>query len=497
MDTMQIPGFGIVIVKDGKCVYKKGFGTTEVGKSDAVLETTIFPLASGTKNFTATLIARLVEKGLLSWDDKVQKYLPDFELEDAQVSKEFTIRDLLSHRSGLEGFSGDSLWHNLLPAKELLEKLKYIPMKGKFRQDYGYQNIMVGIAGLIIEKVTNKSYAQVLKEELLDPLGLTGTSVGYQGLINNHGLIDKVLGLMGMSHSFPSTKQHAWKNNQVVKIEISDEFYLFPASSGVNTNLNDLEKWLLFHLSNYQVKGQSLISEKIFKEMRTQFVDGTSDLIGTQFPKERIQQIGCGMGWFIYSYGEGKKRIQILEQMGGLTGARSFIAIMPEENMGIAIVANLGGMRSSLMPEALRCKFFDLYLDLDSIDWVQRTNEKFKKNNEKFNQGLNNLRQKNPKPSLDLKNYEGEFENLIYGDCKVTMEGKKLVLNYRGQNIPLQHWNGNYFLMNGRDLSTGYSDTDQSIVEFAFDGKNINGFYISLFFEGQNPMFVRKEVKKN
>src|SRR6478735_226583 len=143
MDTWGGPGMAIAIVKDDKTVFAKGYGVRELGKPDKVDENTLFQIASNTKAFTAAALAILVDEKKLNWDDKVSKYLTDFQLYDPWVTNELTIRDLLSHRVGLATFSGDLLWYQTTyPTDEILRRVRYLkPVRG-FRAGYGYQNLM-------------------------------------------------------------------------------------------------------------------------------------------------------------------------------------------------------------------------------------------------------------------------------------------------------------------------------------------------------------------
>ncbi|MBX9977827.1 MAG: beta-lactamase family protein, partial [Alphaproteobacteria bacterium] len=169
-DIFQTPGMALVVVKDGK-VYTQSFGTLSLSDNTPVDADTVFQMASVTKNFTATLITILAQKGVLSLDDKVKKYLPDFELADKNISDDLRIRDLLCHCVGLDDFAGDSLWHGNLPQEEVVHNMRYLPFKAKFRETYGYSNIMVGIAGIVVEKATGKPLANVMQEEIYGPLG--------------------------------------------------------------------------------------------------------------------------------------------------------------------------------------------------------------------------------------------------------------------------------------------------------------------------------------
>ncbi len=186
MTTWKGPGMAIGIVKDDKLVFAKGYGVRELGKPDKVDENTVFAIASNSKAFTAASLAILVDEKKLSWDDKVSKYLPDFQMYDPWVTNELTIRDLVSHRVGLDTFSGDLLWYDTTySSDEILHRLRYLKPVSSFRTRFGYQNLMFIAAGKVIEKVSGKPWAEFVRERILTPLGMDRTTTSVKDLKDN------------------------------------------------------------------------------------------------------------------------------------------------------------------------------------------------------------------------------------------------------------------------------------------------------------------------
>ena len=166
-----IPGMSVGIVKDGEIVFSKGYGVLEIGKTEKPDGNTLYAIASNSKAFTSAIIAMLVQEGKLNWDDKVQKYLPWFELYDSYASRETTIKDLLCHRVGLGTFSGDVIWYKSnLTSEEIIRRLKYLPNQFDFRDGFGYSNVMYITAGEVIKTVTGKTWGQNVQEKIFDPL---------------------------------------------------------------------------------------------------------------------------------------------------------------------------------------------------------------------------------------------------------------------------------------------------------------------------------------
>ncbi|MBK8305391.1 MAG: beta-lactamase family protein [Chloracidobacterium sp.] len=186
MDTWHGPGMAIAIVKDDKTVFAKGYGLRELGKPEKVDENTIFEIASNSKAFTTASLAILVDEKKLSWNDKVSKYLPEFQMYDPWVTSELTVRDLVTHRVGLDTFSGDLLWFNTTYSMDdMLKRVKYLKPVSSFRTRYGYQNLMFVAAGKIVEKVSGKPWPVFVKERIMDQIGMTRSVTSINALPDN------------------------------------------------------------------------------------------------------------------------------------------------------------------------------------------------------------------------------------------------------------------------------------------------------------------------
>lgn len=499
IEAWDVPGLGIVIVKDNQIVYLKGFGTKKKGDVSPIDEDTVFQVNSVTKNFTATLMAILVDQGRIRWDDLVIDYLPDFSLRHSDITKQFTIRDLFSHRSGLKGFSGDSLWALGYSPQEIMEKLKLLPITGQFRKSYGYQNILIGLAEQIIEKVSGRKYADLIQEYLFKPLHMTRSSVGLEPLLKEAkpSFSQKIKGMFHKStpnvivpHDSILSKD---KTHFIARpINYNSKVYTFPSTSGVNSTLSDLAKWLIFQLNN----GQPLISGVQIKEMCSPHIQADLKEERRQFPKERVKEVFYGLGWFIFSYGDTTKplseSVQVLGHMGGLVGARALMSLLPSENIGIMIVSNYGGMRVNFALEEIRNVFFDLYLQLDEMNWMNRIYKEFWTSRQNLHQRREQERLKNPKPPHDLSVYEGVYENSLYDRIEVRAENNSLYLSHpKAGKWKVEPWNGDSFTFKGSDLSANFGGNDFGEVFFGVQGNIVYALTINLLNEGDSPYFKK------
>ena len=489
IEAEGIPGAVIVVVKDGKIIHLKGYGVKVAGQSNPVDSKTPFALASITKNFTITLIGRLVDQGRLRWDDKVLKYLPDFRLSDPGILQELTIEDLLSHRSGLPGFSGDSFIELGWKDCEIYDAMKNIPTEGEFRKTYNYQNIMVGLTGLIIEKVTGKRLTELYREELFTPLGLTDTYIKEK---SRPGLWQRFLNLFQKSPAKPFL--HDRYNGQTrYKPEGNPALYTFPASSGITTTGEDLGRWLIFQLNKGKVDEKPWVSEANIEEMRKPRVD-VPIKGGTQFPKNRVTKVEYAMGWFAHDYAGAP----VLSLMAGMAGVRALIMLVPQDNLGIGILINFGGMRVSLLAEAVRNKFLDLYLNVpDEQDWAKILRDNMTGWLAKRQKKQQSEMLRNPLPARSRVDYAGTFDNAVYGKVTIEEQGNHLRLVYRNcPPVTLAHVNGDIFQFNASDLSPSFSGTDVGEVLFSQDQGKASSLMVSIFHEGQDTLFKRAEESR-
>src|SRR5579864_3304026 len=179
MKTFDVPGLSVAIVKDGKVVLAKGYGVRELGDATPVDADTLFGIGSNTKAFTTAALATLVDAGKISWDDPVYQRLPGFQMYDPYVSHEMTIRDLLTHRSGMGLGEGDLLFwpHTTYSREDVIYKLRFMKPQSSFRSHYAYDNLLYMTAGQIIPAVTGTSWDDYIRQHIFAPLGMSHSNV--------------------------------------------------------------------------------------------------------------------------------------------------------------------------------------------------------------------------------------------------------------------------------------------------------------------------------
>jgi len=401
-----VPGLAVVIVKDGETVLAKGYGVRELGGSEAVDDHTLFAIASNTKAFTAAALAMLAEEGKLGWDDPVRDHLPYFQLYDPYVSQEMRIRDLLSHRSGLGTFSGDLLWYGTeYSAEEVVRRARFLPPAGLFRASYGYSNLMFIAAGEVISAVSGMPWQDFLEERVLRPLGMDRT-------------VTSVADLSGVANVATPHKNRtdgifpvAWYNWDAMA-----------AAGGIISSVSDMARWMKLRLNHGEWDGLTLFSEESSWEMwRIHTPLRISPGARRSQPSTHFR--GYGLGWGLNDY-QGR---MVASHGGGYDGMFSRVVLVPEENLGIAVLTN--SMTS--ITTAIANTILDEYLGAEDRDWSGPMLEGWRSARERFEGRQNRFleeRMEGTGPSLALDAYTGTFGGDMYGDATVSLEDGGLVL---------------------------------------------------------------------
>lgn len=451
MKDWNQPGMAIAVVRDGKTVFAKGYGVRKLGTNDKVDENTLFAIASNSKAFTTAAISILIDEGKIgSWDDKVSKYLPEFQLYSPYVTEELTIRDICSHRVGLDTFSGDLLWYETTYTNdEILNRLRYLkPVRG-FRTGFGYQNLMFIAAGKIIERVSGKSWGEFVKEKILDPLGMTRTTTTIKNLPENA--------------AFPHNE-----SGGTLRVLHRGNVDGAASAAGLNASVSDLTKWIRTQLNHGEFEGKRIFSEKNAWEMhQPNVILPISEAAAKNNPTRHFNTYG--LGWNLFDY-QGKK---IVTHSGGLDGMLSRTVLIPELNTGFVILTNSEYPVYNIMYQ----KMLDVFLDAPKRDYnaesLKRA-EAAKKAEAEEMKKMEASRVPNTKPSLALKDYTGTYTGTLYGDATILEENGKLVLKMLPSPnfvADLEHWHYDTFRIHWRE-SVAY-DFPPGFVTFTIDKNGV------------------------
>ena len=419
----KVPGLGLAIVRNDSVIYARGYGVRDVGRPEAVDDKTVFAIGSSSKAFTSASIAMLVDEKKVALDASPGTYLPGFQLYDPYASREPTVRDLLSHRSGLA--RGELAWYGSgFDRDEIVRRVRYLKPTWSFRSQFGYQNIMYITAGQVVAKVSGRSWDEFIRERIFTPLHMTSSSSTTKGL-------ESVADL---------AQPHAEVSDTVRKVPWRNIDNAGPAGS-INSNAVDMAQWVRLQLGRGKYEGKQLISPRMADEMhQAHTVIRVDSAARASNPDTHLQ--AYGLGWFL----EDDRGRMVVHHGGNVDGFTALVAMMPEEKFGVVFLTNMNGTG---LPNALMRKLFDLQLKAPAKDWAGEGWTRLEAQRARARQmqaRQESQRVANTKPTLPLSAYAGTYVDSLYGDVVVKEENGKLQLTFgpvwRGE---LEHYHYDAF----------------------------------------------------
>ena len=436
MRAFEVPGVSLAIVKDGKVVTAKGYGVRKLGDPAPVDARTLFGIASNTKVFTAAALGMLVDEGKIRWDAPVIDYLPWFQMSDPYVTREMTVRDLLVHRSGLGLGAGDLLWWpaSTYNRKEIAQRLRYIPLATSFRSAYAYDNVLYLVAGEVLEVVSGQSWEDFVSSRILARVGMTTSNVRHSDATKAGNV----------------ATPHAPVDGKVRAIAPFDSDNTNPAG-GINSNADDMAKWMLVLLADGKLAdGSQLIRPATARELATlvtpiPFGQGPPELSAI-----RPTFNGYGLGLGLRDY-RGHK---LVTHTGGLPGYVSKVALVPDAQLGIAILTNQESTRAF---DAIANHVIDAYLGVQGPDWLaayQALEKRAAAGTAQATQASASSRDASSRPSLPLDRYAGKYRDAWYGGMTIAPAGNGLTISFDRTPLltgALEHWQHETFIARWKD----------------------------------------------
>ena len=416
MKDWEVPGLAIAVVRNDSVIYARGFGVRELGRPEPVDEHTLFSIASTTKAMTVAALGMLVDEGKLDWDDPVAEHLPALRLGDPWVARELTVRDLVTHRVGLE--RSDNLWiAGPFERDEILRRAEALPSAAGFRAQYGYNNIMFIAAGELAAAVADTSWDALLERRLFEPLGMTRTTSRMDVVAKRDNVASPHTRVDGRVHA--STLR---------------DYDNIGGAGAVFSSAHDMAQWLRFQLGGGAIDGKRLLEASTLREMHApQTVMRIDTVAERMFPDSHFR--AYGLGWFLQDYGTEK----LVHHSGSLNWTRTQVGFIPERNIGVVAIANLS---SSTLQLALMYRVLDALLGRPERDWSAEYLELARRDDEDDE----DERVAGTRPSLALEAYAGEYEHPLYGTARVALEDGTLVLHYAPDYIAdLEHWHYDTF----------------------------------------------------
>ncbi|TDG37985.1 serine hydrolase [Pedobacter changchengzhani] len=484
LTTFNVPGIAVAIVKDGKVIHAKGYGVRSIKSKQKVDENTLFGVASNSKAFTAAALGMLVDEHKVTWDTKVTDVIPEFKLYDPYVTSQFTIRDLLTHRSGLGLGAGDLMvWpdSSTVTKSQLIHNLRFLKPVSSFRSKYDYDNLLYIVAGEIVERVSGVKFEDFIENRFFKPLGMTKTAASWYRLKDKSNIIDG----------------HAPYEGKLLPVGLSFS-EVANAAAGIYSNVTDMSKWVIAMLNNGAYGdnlSKKLFSNSVHKELWT-----PQTIIRNGNPESFTSY---GLGWNLSSV----NGMFQASHTGGLSGIVTQVIMIPEINLGIIVLTN---QQSGAAFNAISNTIKDGYFGIKNQDRIAVYNDNRLKNEKTGHEEVEKIwkdiaaNQRNNTFKPDFKNYLGKYKDEWFGEVAITNVNGKM--HFEAKNSPklrgdMIYYKGNTFIVKWYDRSL---DAD-AFINFGLDNNALaEGFKIEAIspltdfsFDFQDLDFKKQDSKSN
>jgi CubicO group peptidase (beta-lactamase class C family) len=456
LKTFDVPGIAVAVVKDGKIIHAKGYGVRSLATKQKVDENTLFGIASNSKAFTVAALGMLIDEGKLKWDDRVTDYIPEFKLYSPYVTDAFTIRDLLTHRSGLGLGAGDLMFwpdSNNFTLNDVIHNLRYLKPVSGFRTKYDYDNLLYIVAGTVVSRVSGMPWEDFIETKIMKPLGMTQSAASFKRVKNKSNVIDPHAPVDG-----------------VVKVIRRDWSQVADPAGGIYSNLTDMCKWIIMQMDNGKygdgLKNQ-LFSEAVHEDMWTPQtiipVRGATTY-NTHFAS-------YGLGWFLSD----EKGYKVPTHTGGLAGIVTQVTLIPELKLGIIVFTN---QQSGAAFTAITNTIKDSYYGMPATERVKQYHDRVvareadaKKITDDIWKDIDAAQKANT-GKTDINLYVGTYKDPWFGDVAISIKNGKLWFDSKrsfllsGEMLP---YKGNTFVVKWNDRSL---DADAYVMfDLDYQGK--------------------------
>jgi CubicO group peptidase (beta-lactamase class C family) len=426
-EAFGIPGVAVAIVR-GDQTYLHGYGEKELGKGEPVTPDTLFAVGSVTKAFTTTAMAMLVDRGRMGWDDHPRKHVPGFKLSDPLADASVTLRDCVSHRTGLARH--DCLWYNSKwDSQELLRKLGSLAPAFSFRSIYQYNNLMYMVAGLAIRSASGRAWDKFVRSRIFKPLGMTRSNTSVNDL----------------AQAGDYCTPHEKKEDEIVIVPRCNVDNVAACGSIISC-ARDLANWVRFQLGDGTWNGRRIVSKENLSETHSPQMVVPVDEPARDLAETTITSY-C-LGWNLLTY----RDWTVLSHGGAIDGFNAGVALVPKAGLGLAILSNLS---NDLTVWAIRNAILDHLLDLPPKDWNAEIKAIQAKNREKAETAKQERaakRVQGTQPTHELAAYAGDYADDAYGTATVSLDDSspdspagKLCLTWNNHRAILEHWHFDTF----------------------------------------------------
>ena len=427
LSEWQIPGLAIAVVRNDSVLVAKGYGVRELGRAGAVDANTIFDIASLAKSFTATAAAILVDRGVLRWDDPVRRYLPDLVLPNSDLTATATLRDFLSHRTGLE--AANMMWvPTAVDRAELMRRVRYLTVLAPPRQRMIYSNVGYSVAGEAMAAAAGSTIENLLRDLLIQPLGLKRTTWSY----------DQAGGMPNVAAA------HATIAGRQQPIRRERQRQPIAAAAAVQSSVADMAQWMRFHLNNGVLDGKRLVSDSSMRELRRIQVGIPTTPAMRAARLVQDSTVGYGLGLQVMDF----RGHPLIWHTGNGDGQIAYLALLPAERLGVVVLVNTWS--APFVHGALVNRILDTYLGYPARDWAGEALARVPGMNAAADSGRRALEagKSDRPPSRPLERYTGRYDHPLFGPVHVRIEGAGLMLQMGdGQKAQLEPHHEDVFLV--------------------------------------------------
>ena len=437
-------GVAVAVVEKNKVIFAKGFGYRDVDNKIPVTVNTQFAIGSCTKAFTASVIGILQKEKSISFDKPITTYLPDLKFYSSDLTNHITLRDMMSHRTGLPRH--DLSWYIDPDTREnLVKRIQYMEPSAELRQVWQYNNFMYLLQGVLAEKLTGKSWESNVESKIFSKIGMTNSNFSVKDLAK---------------YNEPAIGYNVIKDSVIHKTPYYDIDGMGPAGS-INSTVMDMSQWLKVWINGGKLDTVEIIPASYVAEAMSSQMIMAPGTPTTEKPD--IQFSNYGFAWMMASY-KGHYRV---EHGGNIDGFSASTSFFPSDSIGIVVLVNQNG---SSVPSAVRNTITDRVLGLKYFDWnedVLKAKAKAKEKAKEAEKASTSNQVKDTKPSHSLSEYVGLYTNDAYGKFEIFQKGDSLFAKLKNQNWWMEQFH--YDIFRPFDTNEGIDTADKSPIRFQFN----------------------------
>lgn len=474
MERFPQAGIGIAVIQNGEVTHLKGYGIASAETGQQVDENTLFAIASNSKAFTTTSLGILIDRGKLSWNDRVIKYIPEFTMYDPFVTQNFTIVDLLTHRSGLGLGAGDLMFFPDgadFTIDDILKSFQFQTPVSDFRTKYDYDNLLYVVAGEVIKRVSGKPWDQFVEDEIMAKLQMENSVGIYQNITQNTNV----------------AAPHSSENQKTEQLEVYvKKDGSLGAAGGIYSSVKDMSRWVLMHL-NEGLFGNNLsdtlISQRNHDELWKIHTNLAYDALGSGLYNTHYRGYGLGFGL------RDENGYSVIQHSGGLPGMLSMVTMIPELKSGIIVLTNASPGGQSFITITNEIK--DKIMGVDGIDWLDWAEARLMNSSshaDSIVEVIWDQVEKNKNRTPTFKPFVGTYKDNWFGNVRVFEKNNQLwIESEKSPKLtgPMHFYNANTFVIEWKYSRDAGVDNYDAFAMFDLDE---NGNALSMRMKGISPI---------